>query len=286
MINFKAENLSFSYGKKTVLSSLDMTISAGEVVAIIGKNGSGKTTLLKVLSGFLHPNDGNLYLGPKRLAYDSEGYCAGILENVCFWNNMTGEQNLQYYLDKFYSAERVQVLLSDWGLLSHKDRMVKTYSMGMRQKLALVLSFASPFELLFFDEPLNSLDSQSVEIFFEKVLEAKEERRSIVFTSHIIDGLSVNCDSIYELSDGKLIRKGGHDFQTPYKIGFRTKGDEMKAQQLLDKSEVLRYGPGFLIVQEVKHSISDLVRVLSEIDIVSVEKMDSVITTVTDSKER
>jgi len=58
----------------------------------------------------------------------------------------------------------------------------------------------------------------------------------------------------------------------------------MKAQQLLDKSEVLRYGPGFLIVQEAKRSISDLVRVLSEIDIVSIEKMDSVITSVTDSK--
>lgn len=189
------DNVTFRYGRKVIFQNLNGSFSNGEIVGIIGPNGVGKTTLLKLLAGFMHPAKGTV---------TRNGKCMALIEQPAFYSDLTGVDNLEYFLRrKLTEEERKQLPFHCETLL---NLTVRKYSMGMRQKLALCLLFLSDAEILLLDEPTNALDRESVGELLELVKKEKNDR-CIVIASHALTELEKIADSVYVISDLKFSDK-------------------------------------------------------------------------------
>lgn len=262
-------NLKFSYKDKLVLNDVDLTVESGNIIAILGANGSGKTTLFKIIMDFVKPNSGKIFFDGQ----ENTSMCAGIIETPLFCNNMSGLDNLKYYLGKEYDKEVVFEYADKWGLMGSIEKKVCKYSLGMKQKLSMILSFSSKRDILIFDEPLNSLDQHSIDIFFECVKKAKSENKIIILATHIIYELNKYCDKIYELKEGCLLEHTPNSNE--YKIIFAS---PEKAQEALNniKEDACAIVIGESIVVSVENNeISEVVKRLADYDIVGVERKNA-----------
>lgn len=198
MLQINLCDVGMSFGKKQVLRGCTLQAREGQVIGIVGENGTGKTTLLKVIAGLIMNYRGEV--NKREFLIDG---CAGIIERPMWWEGMTGEENVQYYLgDVDYYPE-----VKYWGLEDVLKTPVRKYSLGMKQKLAFVIAFASDKQLLVFDEPTNSLDQESVKRFYERLGKIKQEQRIVFMTTHIFDGLEETCDSVLVLKQGRIERE-------------------------------------------------------------------------------
>ena len=194
-MSISLSGVSFRYGRKEIFRELDGELETGEVTGIVGPNGIGKTTLLKLLAGFLPPKRGSV-TKPDR--------CMALIEQPVFYPDLSGQDNLEYFLRRKLTAEEKS------ALPFHAEELltlpVKKYSMGMRQKLALCLVFLSDAGLLLLDEPTNALDREATEEFIELVKREKANR-TIVISSHVLSELEEVADSIYVISGLRLAEK-------------------------------------------------------------------------------
>lgn len=268
-------NISFAYGKKKVITEAGFQARPGDVIAVIGENGSGKTTLIKLLAGFLFPDSGNIVMDAD--ASSDSPRMAGIIETPRLWNDMTGRENLQYYLEKQYDKKSVEDALAAWGLSEYADAPLKKYSLGMKQKLSLLLAFESNAELLLFDEPTNSLDIQSISVFYEQVQAAAARGKIIILVTHIMYELEKNCTYIYEIKDCRLQKRLSLGVRSEiYEIAFSSEQFAKNAATKLDGKEVRGQVRNKLLVSTEQHSISEMIRQTAEYNIVSVKLLSNI----------
>ncbi len=202
MMSVEIKDMSFSYHRKLIFQNAFLTAKQGDVIAILGSNGSGKTTLLKLICNLLFPKKGVIeYKGFKD---NIKQNCTGLLESPKFWSNLTGDENLRCFLGDQYNEERVKDAFSRWFMEDAQSMPVRKYSLGMRQKLGLIMTFASDRKILLFDEPLNSLDMDSANVFYNELNRFKGEDRIIFLVSHIMEDLQRNCTHLYEIHDGMI----------------------------------------------------------------------------------
>ena len=196
------DKISFSYKDMNILNEVTLTLYSGDIVALIGDNGCGKTTFLELIAGFFKVQSGVItyYESDKK----SLPKLSGFFEMPRFWNNMTGRENLKYFLGTDYSDKRINEALIEWKLDKMADKVVRKYSMGMRQKLALAMAFLSCSNIILLDEPLNTLDQKSLKILFDNIHKAANEGKIIVFTTHIYYMLKEHCSKVLKLEDGLL----------------------------------------------------------------------------------
>ena len=265
------KDIAFKYNKKQdILTGAGFEACSGDIIAFIGKNGCGKTTLIKLIGGFLFPDSGEITVKEKER--EDVPVMAGIIETPKFFNDMTGRENLEYYLEGQYNKEKVEEALLLWGLLEYADVPVRKYSLGMRQKLGLLLAFESEAPLLLFDEPTSSLDLQSIEIFYSQVKRAGKEGRIVILVTHIMYELEKNCTCIYEIKDGKLERKLSLGISDQiYEIVFESESYAQKATEILHKDEIRGWFGRQIFVSTEKNSISEIIRKTAGCNIVSVQ---------------
>lgn len=265
-------NLSFAYRRgNTIIKDLDLSAEEGDIIAIIGENGSGKTTILKIIGNLL-----SNYSGTVSITSDKESKCpmfSGIIENPHFWNDLTGRENLRYYLAEYYDEKKANRSLEQWKLADAADKPVRTYSLGMRQKLALIISFLSESSILLLDEPTVALDADSIKIFYECVREASSQNRVIILATHIMYNLEENCNRIYSLKNGSLkVEMDVNSRVNYYTLSFKTDDDAISASKVLHKDEVCSVNGNDLVVTDVVESISDIIRKTDEFDLIAVAK--------------
>ena len=198
------KNISKAYGKKEVIKDCSFEVFSGQVVGVLGKNGSGKTTLLKILLGFLNIQGGEILYNGKQ--YDASIYASGLIENPVFYNSMTGLDNLNFLLTE-YERDELDYYAECFQFSEALGQKVKTYSLGMKQKLALILLLLQKRAILLLDEPSNGLDIVTKEVLC-KLLRAKAqvEGTHIVIASHDIHFLEEICQSVYVLKEGGLYK--------------------------------------------------------------------------------
>lgn len=191
------EDVSFSYKKEKVLSHVSFQVNKGEILGIVGANGSGKTTLLKLISQFLP-----MQIGKIAMEDNTVPRFGGFIETPKFWNSMTGMDNARYYLRNRYDAEKIQQSFCLWNMDEALTWCVKKYSLGMKQKLAIIISMESNADILLFDEPTNTLDYESRKLFYKQISLLKQKGKIILVVSHDITELCMYASKMVCIKDG------------------------------------------------------------------------------------
>lgn len=209
MSNIIVDQLSAGYKNLSVFKNANLSISKGEIVALIGPNGAGKSTFMKVLAGLKKPTTGTVKIDgisykDNYLEYNK--LFSAIIETPSFYEELSGIDNLKFIsnLNRVDKRE-IEKIVDFIDIGKAINRKVKTYSLGMKQRLALGMAMVSSPHFLILDEPTNGLDPQGV-IEFRKLLEnlAKEKDMSIIISSHILAELEKIATKIWYISDGKI----------------------------------------------------------------------------------
>ena len=178
------------FGMKTVLRGLDFHVDKGEFVALIGPNGAGKTTFLRILATLSRPTMGEITLAGFSLPEEASAVrrMLGVVSHQpLLYGDLTAEENLRFY-GRMYGLDdldaRINAALEMVGLRSRRKDLVRAYSRGMQQRLAIGRAVLHDPEIILFDEPYTGLDQDASEMLDEALRAVAAKGRTIVMTSH------------------------------------------------------------------------------------------------------
>ncbi|MFC0903114.1 ABC transporter ATP-binding protein [Clostridium sp. MT-14] len=198
-------------GKVQVLKDIAFSINAGEICGLVGKNGAGKTTLIKIITSMLFPDEGEILIEGKDLKTEREKALkniGAIVEKPEFYGYMTGRQNLNYIAGMMESVtkDKIEDVIKYSKLGSKIDKKVKTYSLGMKQRLGLAQVLMGRISLLILDEPANGLDPIGVvELKNTIKILAEEKGVSVLISSHILSEIESICTKVVFIDEGKIV---------------------------------------------------------------------------------
>ena len=197
-------------GGKEVLKGVDLTLEEGKLYGIIGENGSGKTMLLGLLAGLIHPDDGEVHYGGKKVKKLTQVVNIGLsIENIGLYDDMTVYQNMKYYakLSGGCDKKKIEETLQRMGLTDRKNMRFAKLSLGLKQKAVLAQAILSSPDLLLLDEPTNGLDTDAKDAFKKVVLEEVQRGCTVVVVSHDHTFVEQEVDGLFHMENGVLTAK-------------------------------------------------------------------------------
>ena len=198
-------------GLKTIVEDITFDMREGEIIGLLGPNGSGKTTIMRMMVGLTKISKGDVYCFEKPLGLGKNTMLkevGSMIETPEFYNYMSGWSNLKQIArvcGKKVTRARMKELVEFVGLSKVIRKKVKTYSLGMRQRLGLAQALLNDPKILILDEPVNGLDPQGVQDFRNKLKEIAATGVSILISSHLLDEIEKLCDRVIVIEKGKII---------------------------------------------------------------------------------
>ena len=198
-------------GLKTIVEDITFDMHEGEIIGLLGPNGSGKTTIMRMMVGLTKATKGDIYCFEKPLGLGKTAMLkevGAMIETPEFYNYMSGWANLKQFArvcGKKVTRARMKELVEFVGLSKVIKKKVKTYSLGMRQRLGLAQALLNDPKVLILDEPVNGLDPQGVQDFRNKLKEIAATGVSILISSHLLDEIEKVSDRIIVIEKGKII---------------------------------------------------------------------------------
>jgi heme exporter protein A len=215
------------FGLKTVLKGLDFQVEQGEFVALLGPNGAGKTTFLRILSSLSRPSLGEIRVAGYRLP----GQAASVRRRLgivshqpLLYGDLTAEENLQFYARMYnlsQADQRIHEVLELVGLASRRRDLVRTFSRGMQQRLAIGRAVLHDPEVMLFDEPHTGLDQDACEMLDTVLRDVAARGRTVVMTSHDLARVAALASRFDVLSRGVIAASIQRDQINPdHLLGF------------------------------------------------------------------
>jgi ABC-2 type transport system ATP-binding protein len=210
------ENLTKSYGKRQVVSNLNLAVPRGSICGFLGANGAGKSTTIKLLLGLLQPTSGMGTVFGKNIATDSVAIrerVGFLAQSPSFYGYLTARETLQFVASFFFTgsktaiAARIEELIEVVGLSGKADRAVKGFSGGEKQRLGIAQAAINDPELIILDEPASALDPLGRRDVL-KILESFRGRSTVFYSTHILDDVQRVSDRVVILERGRLIAQG------------------------------------------------------------------------------
>lgn len=206
----KVQNLSKFYGNRAAVEGLNFSIHKGEIFGFLGANGAGKSTTMKLITGLAKPSSGEVFVEDKRLSKNHNACVQKIgsmIEAPKFYPYLSGYQNLKFFgsLNKKVTKGQILEIAELVGLKTRIYDKVKTYSLGMKQRLGIAQALLNEPKLLVLDEPTNGLDAngiREIKMFLQRV--AKQKGVAIMISSHILSIMESLCDTICIIENGKI----------------------------------------------------------------------------------
>ncbi|HYH04197.1 MAG TPA: ABC transporter ATP-binding protein [Bacillota bacterium] len=221
-------NVTKQIGGKTIVDHLSLQINPGEVFGLLGPNGAGKTTTIRMIVGLISLTEGEISINGwdiKRDFTKAIAQVGAIVENPEFYLFMSGYQNLLHYakLHAEVTRERIDEVVQQVGLAGRITDPVKTYSLGMRQRLGVAQALLHHPSVLILDEPTNGLDPAGIRelrTYLRHLAETKGV--SVIVSSHLLTEMELMCDRTAIIKDGRLldVKVVGDNFFEP-KIIFQ-----------------------------------------------------------------
>ena len=207
-------HLSFGFpGQPSLFRELNLSIPEGSTFGILGPNGTGKSTLIKIMLGLMTFREGKLEVLGKQM----DRHRAEILRQIGFllegprlYAHLSGRENLKVFAAyRQIPLRQLEQTLEMVGLTEHSQKLVRHYSTGMKQRLAIAVALLHQPKLLILDEPTNGLDPQGIAEIRQLVLDLKKQAgRTIIFCSHILNEVQQICDHVGILHQGRFVFQG------------------------------------------------------------------------------
>ena len=205
-------HLTKKYSDFTAVSDLNLTVNKGTIFGFLGHNGAGKTTTLSILTTLILPSDGSASIGGYNVAKDNlkvRSLLGYLPENIMLYGDLTAAENLKFF-GRLSGVEKLDARIDDvltlLGLLEWKNRKVKTFSKGMRQRIGIAQAVLHKPEILFLDEPTSGLDPQGTKDMHDILLKLNRDMGTTIFmNTHILSEVTKICTDIGIISKGRLL---------------------------------------------------------------------------------
>lgn len=205
------KNVTKKIGNKTIIDHLSFEVPKGEVFGFLGPNGAGKTTTIRMMVGLMKITEGEILIDGQSITSNFEAAISkvgAIVENPEMYKYLTGYQNLVHFgrMSAGVTKERIQEVIKLVALENRVNDKVKTYSLGMRQRLGVAQALLARPSLLILDEPTNGLDPAGIRELRDYLRKlTHEEGISVVVSSHLLSEMELMCDRVAIIQNGKLV---------------------------------------------------------------------------------
>lgn len=277
----KIENLSKSYDKNLVLKNINLEIEEGSIFGLIGPNGAGKSTLMKSILGLVKKDSGSISLYGKEIneknQKETNKNMGSLIENPSFYDHLTAYDNLDLICDmKNIKKDNIDKVLKDVGLFTSKNKKVRDFSLGMKQRLGIAIALIGNPKFLILDEPINGLDPYGIEEMrdlFQNIV--KNSNTSILISSHILDEIEKISTHIGILKNGVLTYSGSlkeyRDLHPPVII-LKT-SNNIWASKILELSQENILDDYLVLGNKSEEEVAKIIKTLvDKVDIYRVEK--------------
>ncbi|MFM7488006.1 MAG: ABC transporter ATP-binding protein [Cytophagales bacterium] len=206
------QKLTKNFGKLCAVNELDLEVKRGQVFGMLGPNGSGKTTTLGMLMGVTHPTSGSFTWFGEIPTHLTRKKIGAVLEHPIFYPYLSGQKNLELNAAiKGANPNNIAKVLAMVELSSRRDDKYRTYSLGMKQRLAIASALVSDPVILILDEPTNGLDPMGIAEIREIIKRIAADGKTIILASHLLDEVQKVCTHFAVLRRGKLVHCGPVD---------------------------------------------------------------------------
>lgn len=255
MAVLEISNLTKRYGNITALNGLNLRIEEGQVFGLLGPNGSGKTTTLGIILGILAPDSGTFSWFGESMTSNPRKRIGAILETPNFYPYLNAQENLAIvsHIKKSKEGEFDEVLKLV-NLYERRNSKFRTYSLGMKQRLAIAATMIGDPDVVIFDEPTNGLDPQGIAEVRSTLSRIASTGKTVIMASHILDEVEKICSHVAIIKKGNLLATGS--------VGSILSSDitlEIKSPKMMELTNFLstRY-PGKPLEQSDLFSIINL----------------------------
>lgn len=239
----KTNNLTKQYNKNVVLDNVNITIKKGDIYGLIGRNGAGKTTLMKIITTLASPTSGTFELfntcSENDELFDNKKRVGSLIEYPAFYPNLSAYDNLKYYTIQRGIVDKNQInkVLELVNLTGTGKKKVKTFSLGMKQRLGIALAILNSPDFVILDEPINGLDLIDISELRDTFKKLSDNGITLLISSHILSELYLLANEFGFLENGKLIKelsKEELDLECSKCLVIKT-DDSKKVSVLLEK---------------------------------------------------
>lgn len=275
----KIEGLTKIIKKKKILDDISLSVNSGEIVGFLGPNGAGKTTTIKMIMGLFSITDGTISVCGHDVVSEFENAMeniGGIVENPDLYKRMTGRQNLEYFASMYNDVDKSSID-EVVELVKMSDRIndkVKTYSLGMRQRVGIAQALLHKPRLLILDEPTNGLDPIGIKELRDllKYL-SKNAGVGVFVSSHLLSEMELMCDRIYIIDNGVMIGEKAIEQVKEtseddiYKYTFMTNDNEKVLEYFKDLGANCDIEKGNVFIVMKRDEIPKIIKKLVSMDI-------------------
>lgn len=206
----QVDSISLKLRNEYILKDISLSANRGEVVGIIGRNGSGKSMLFKTMVGFFIPQEGEISIDGENILNKGSfpKNIGALIESPGFLPGYSGYKNLQPLasIQNKITNDEIFKVLKEVGLGDSLDKKVKTYSLGMKQRLGIAQAYMESPDIIILDEPTSGLDKQGVADIRELFRGLAKKGKVILISSHILEDIQTLASRVYELEKGKISR--------------------------------------------------------------------------------
>lgn len=269
----KLENVHKKIGSAEIIRGLSFEVQEGEVYGFLGPNGSGKTTTIRMMTGLISVTEGDITICGHNIRTEREKAleCIGaIVENPELYEYMTGMQNLKHFANMAVTPirkERIAEIVKLVELEHAIHKKVKTYSLGMKQRLGIAQALLHNPKILILDEPTNGLDPagiREIRDYLQRL--AKEENIAVIVSSHLLSEIELMCDRVVIIKNGQFVQE--------YSLREQAKSDDkimvaFEVDQIEKANEIIKgtVQEKKIIVSVMKEEIPQLVKNLVHADV-------------------
>ncbi|NLQ45436.1 ABC transporter ATP-binding protein [Streptococcus mutans] len=274
----ETKQLSKNFSGEVAVNQLSIHVRKNEIYGFLGPNGAGKSTAMKMLLGLLQPTHGSIRLFDKN--FDSNQIArlssvGSLIEEPSYYANLTGYENLEIIQRLLkLPKENIDKVLKIVKLYEQKDKLVKNYSLGMKQRLGIALAIIKFPKLLILDEPTNGLDPAGIQEIRELIKSLPQKYdMTVIISSHILSEIEQMATTVGIINKGKLLFEGQlTELEEDEKYLFETSDDALAEQLLMRKGFELEENQSIVLKDYNKANIAAAVKVLvaNDIDIYQV----------------